>query len=233
LPVILGDHHIPSIVLEIATAKKAKIYQYGIDYGLPAELNDLNSKIKNVNIRQNNIATSLKALEIILSLPQYSSKTYLPEIINQTVKDFNLAGRCSWLDKDKTILVDVAHNVQSISNLKNYLLNNLDTKNKQIVAVFGMLADKDIAQCLAVIYPLISHWYLASINEPRGVKAEEIAGILLTISNGDPLQYNCYDNIINCYETAYNFIKQNTNKNSILVVFGSFHIVGPVCENFK
>ncbi|MBP9721872.1 MAG: hypothetical protein KBD64_01795 [Gammaproteobacteria bacterium] len=241
-PVILGDLTMPEVIFKIAQARNATIFQYGKDYNLKelgsaagnkllytsATVTYYFSKRRYLNLCVNNIATSIKALELILK--SRSTKPARPEIfksIDNTIKNFNLLGRCSWLNPEKTILIDVAHNEQSIENLKNYLIK-INSGGKKILAVFGMLQDKNIEKCLAIIEPIIHYWYLSSINEARGTQAEHLANIIKSINN--KAEYQSHENITECFMAAYKFVTQNLSKDSILIVFGSFHIVGPVCK---
>ncbi len=261
-PVILGDKNMPRIVTTEAIKKNAKIFQYEIDYFLKETSNHyiFTQKLENniselkfekrayPNIQLNNIASSLKALELISSDYQIRTKgcfnqerkSYLA-IINNTVKNFNLLGRCTWLDTNRTILIDVAHNLQSVTNLNNYLIsimghsiyqNNCKSyQGYQVVAIFGMLKDKDIESCIKIIESRINQWVIVSVKEHRGADAKDLSKLLTNINS--KVKYNNYENLQQAFAEACRFLRQSNNKKSILVVFGSFHVVGPFCVFYK
>lgn len=248
-PVIYGDDFMPKIISEIAKERNSELHKFGHDYNLILQDNNLifenratkiNLELEQVShsIRLNNIATSLKALSIYLELNNSKLGNVL-DIVKDKINNLSVTGRCSWLDKNKTILLDVAHNPQAVKNLNDYL-NKLNLGSKKIIAIFGMFKDKDIAECMRLINHHISHWYLCGTqieyphgtNNKRGTTAKELAEILATIDadNDADKKYSCFDYIEQCCHTAFNFLEQNSDNNSILIIFGSFHIVGPAYE---
>lgn len=248
LPVIFGDVRMPEVIAEQAAIKQSELQQYSIDYNVSeqdAHLVYTSSQVQaltldknsHTNLRANNIATSLQALDSYLRSKNSNLQQVWAEI-NNTFKNFQFPGRGSWLDDSETVLLDVAHNPQSVANLKTYLSYLVGLNNKKIIAVFGMLKDKDIAQCITLINPIIDHWYLTGTDKERngtvnkrGTSAEELADILIAVDSDS--KHSCFDNILASFQAAYNFIKQNANNDSILVVFGSFHIVGPVYDHYR
>ena len=72
---------------------------------------------------------------------------------------------------DKEFLFDVAHNPAAIKKLYE-TLNNSD---KDYVAIFSALKDKDISQMIDIINPKISKWLIIPIDESRGLTTEELS----------------------------------------------------------
>jgi dihydrofolate synthase / folylpolyglutamate synthase len=66
-----------------------------------------------------------------------------------------------WCEQPEVIL-DVAHNPQSVAQLAQWLSQN----PKPTLAVFSALNDKDIAGMIADLHTHISHWYVAALTEP-------------------------------------------------------------------
>lgn len=222
--VILGEQNMPEVINQIAYDRQADLYQYGVHFNLPDDF-DYNPI---ANIKSNNIATGLKALEIVSNDYKFC---YDSEIINKVLSTFNIVGRCSWVDNNQSILLDVAHNQQSIQNLANYLMEYKKTHDKKIVALCGMLSDKAIKECLEIINPVIDLWNFVSLEGDRGAKANNLSRKLIELSELNKVKIiENYSDITDCYKLVYNYIKQNSNKDYILVVFGSFHTVGPIYE---
>jgi dihydrofolate synthase/folylpolyglutamate synthase len=235
-PVILGDINMPNSVLAQAQQKSHEIYQLGQNYHINVTDTKLQFITENdndivfnlnkfANIKINNIATSIKALQIVHS---HYKPCFNHDLITKVLQNFNIIGRCSWLDEKQNILLDVAHNKQSIANLANYLYQVKATTGKNITAICGMLADKDITSCFQSIYSVIDFWELVTIKDTRGELAENLAKIIQSIQ--PHAKYKLHDNINNCGKLVYNLWKKKQNDDSILVVFGSFHIVGPIYE---
>ena len=240
LTVILGDVDMPSSVLDIANAKTdiEKIYHYQKNFYLEVDqLNykfiipradvELNIKMsKHFNIRPNNVATALMALNVISQ--KFNKTCFNKDIINNVFDNFRFIGRCSWLDEEQTLLLDVAHNQQSIENLAKHINEIKKNTGKKITAICGMLADKDIKNSLKSIQTLIDDWHLITLDTSRGEKAEELANILNSLNTN--VKYTLHDNIINSFEFVNNFMTQKFNNNHILVIFGSFYTVGPIYQ---
>lgn len=84
------------------------------------------------------------------------------------------------------LILDVAHNPAACEELKRKLLQLQSANDKKAAqstltryAVCGMLADKDAAACVAVLSDLVDVWLLTSLDGPRGLSAEALAGKLL------------------------------------------------------
>ncbi|MBU6438081.1 MAG: bifunctional tetrahydrofolate synthase/dihydrofolate synthase, partial [Betaproteobacteria bacterium] len=77
----------------------------------------------------------------------------------------DLPGRFQVVPGQPALVLDVAHNPHSVAALAA----NLDAMGffEQTVAVFGAMADKDIAAMLRKIKPLIDHWVLCTLPTPR------------------------------------------------------------------
>jgi dihydrofolate synthase/folylpolyglutamate synthase len=70
------------------------------------------------------------------------------------------------------VILDVAHNPHAAA----YLAGRLKTlaKTGRVLAVIGMLHDKDIAGTLANLAPEVDAWYCAPLEGPRGATAEQL-----------------------------------------------------------
>jgi dihydrofolate synthase/folylpolyglutamate synthase len=73
-------------------------------------------------------------------------------------------------------LVDVAHNPQSVHALAQYLALSPLTER---VAVFAVMADKDVAPMIALMRPLVSMWVLPELGVPRAMAAQRLAEQLM------------------------------------------------------
>lgn len=242
IPVVLGSSEMPDTVLTKANSCAKLIRQFSKDYSLitnndkllfssqslPDEHTNISLNIKSYNnLKLNNIATSI---EVIRLVDKFYKNFIDYQKVSRCVSDFNLIGRCSWLKDYKNILLDVAHNPQSVNNLKQYVSDYIEknTNIKNVYAICGMLSDKDIDQCLKIISPLITSWSFLSLDGPRAALASDLSLKLSKINN--KANSFVFNNITECYRYIDNFIINNYHKNSILIIFGSFHIVGPIYE---
>jgi dihydrofolate synthase/folylpolyglutamate synthase len=79
-------------------------------------------------------------------------------------------GRFQVLPGQPMVILDVAHNPHAAQALAGTLKSL--PRGGRTLAVFAMLADKDIAGVIGVVKPHIDHWYTAGITGPRGLSAE-------------------------------------------------------------
>ena len=156
-----------------------------------------------------NAATALATLEHIpLAVSEAAIRSGL---INA-----QLTGRFQTLQEKPTVIIDVAHNPHAARYLAEKLKKQ--TANK-IIAVVGMLKDKDIEHTLQHIAPQISSWHLADLSGPRGASAEHLAKFLPETSS-----YICHQSI----EEAYHAALAQALDDDLVVIFGSFFTVAGV-----
>jgi dihydrofolate synthase/folylpolyglutamate synthase len=87
-----------------------------------------------------------------------------------------LPGRFQIVPGQPTLVLDVAHNPQSVAALAL----NLDQMGfyPATHAVFGAMRDKDLATLLPHLAPLVDHWHLTNLPTPRAASADELAAVV-------------------------------------------------------
>ncbi|MBZ8142219.1 bifunctional tetrahydrofolate synthase/dihydrofolate synthase [Rubrivivax gelatinosus] len=88
----------------------------------------------------------------------------------------DLPGRFQVVPGQPALVLDVAHNPQSVAALAL----NLDAMGfyPRTRAVFGAMRDKDIAGALVKIRPLIDAWHLCALPTARAASPEELAAVV-------------------------------------------------------
>ena len=85
------------------------------------------------------------------------------------------------------------------------------------LAVFGMLADKDIDGVVAALKPRVDAWYIAPLPGPRGAPEARIAGALRAAGiQADAIR--AFDDIARAFDAA----RSDANETDRIVAFGSF-----------
>ncbi|MEW9624858.1 bifunctional tetrahydrofolate synthase/dihydrofolate synthase [Rhodanobacter geophilus] len=89
----------------------------------------------------------------------------------------HVAARLQSLGGDPPLVVDVGHNPQAARALAAWLDAQPPARTH---AVYGALADKDVAGVVAALGARIDHWHLAGLDgaSPRGLAVDALAGIL-------------------------------------------------------
>ncbi len=134
-------------------------------------------------------------------------------------------GRFQMLPGKPQVILDVAHNPHAAG----VLAENLSSIGyaPYTHAVFGMLADKDIAAVVKLLDGKIDTWQLASLPGPRGVSAAALGDVLQRA--GVKGERALYDNPAAAYRAA----RRRAGEGDRILVFGSFLTVTDVMQVLK
>ncbi|MBK1689529.1 bifunctional tetrahydrofolate synthase/dihydrofolate synthase [Rubrivivax gelatinosus] len=132
----------------------------------------------------------------------------------------DLPGRFQVVPGQPALVLDVAHNPQSVAALAL----NLDTMGfyPRTRAVFGAMRDKDIAGALAKIRPLIDEWHVCALPTARAATADELAAVL---GEATPVLRHATPS------EALRAALAASDPADRIVVFGSFYTVGGVLRD--
>ena len=163
---------------------------------------------------------ALEALRLRLPLGAQEVRTGLVLV--------DLPGRFQVLPGRPAVILDVGHNPHAAATLAQ----NLDNMgfHPYTYAVFGSMADKDIAGVLAQLGDRIDHWCLTDLPPPRGASAESIKQLLLA-SGFKPGSGAGAESSVECFATpekAYLNARSRAGENDRIAVFGSFLTVAGV-----
>lgn len=170
-----------------------------------------------------NASAALAALEALrLRLPLSAQEVRTGLVL------LDLPGRFQVLPGRPAVILDVGHNPHAAATLAQ----NLDNMgfHPYTYAVFGSMADKDIAGVLAQLGDRIDHWCLTDLPLPRGASAESIRERLLA-TGFKPGSGAGTESSLECFaspEKAYLNARSRAGENDRIVVFGSFLTVAGV-----
>ena len=175
-PAIVSDPMAPQSVVDHAREIGADLWRFGHDFNFAGDKQQWNwagrgrryaglayPALRGAN-QLVNAAGVLAALEAL--------RERLP-ITAQAVRNglalVELPGRFQIVPGQPTLVLDVAHNPHSVAALAA----NLDAMGFFPVthAVFGAMADKDLAPMLAKVAPLVDRWYFTDLPTPRAQTA--------------------------------------------------------------
>ncbi len=132
----------------------------------------------------------------------------------------DLEGRFQVLPGRPTVILDVAHNPHAARALAANLASLPRTGNT--LAVFGMLADKDIAGVVDAVKGSITQWFVASTGGPRAASAARLAAALE--GAGVTAAVTRCEDIAAAWHAACNTAAEDDK----IIVFGSFLTVAAV-----
>lgn len=228
-PAICGDLAAPSSLLQHAANINADLKLIGRDFFWKKDSRDATWSFKQDNVvldalplpallgefQMDNAACALAAITAMqnqLPLSQLHIELGLSNV--------TLAGRFQTLSSQPNVILDVAHNPHAATALSN----NLKSKSclGRTLAVFSMLADKDIATVVEALKSDIDSWYVSAIDHVRGASAEQL---LKTIQ-----EHTQEKQIVLCADvaSAYHQACIDATENDRIIVFGSFFTVAEV-----
>jgi dihydrofolate synthase/folylpolyglutamate synthase len=170
-------------------------------------------------IQYANAAAALAALEAFAER-RPGGLRFDSGMARQGLATVTLPGRLQVVGSAPEWILDVAHNPPAAAVLAAAL--RLRPCAGRTLAVCGMLADKDAAGVAAALAPLIDEWVLAGIPEPRGLDA---AALAQRLPPGCVVVQQAVDVAAACVAA-----RARATPADRVVVFGSFHTVGPALE---
>ncbi len=149
------------------------------------------------------------------------------QAIRQGLAVVELPGRFQIVAGQPTLVLDVAHNPHAAAALAQ----NLDQMGffPRTHAVFGAMADKDLAGILAKLAPLVDHWHFCDLPLPRAATAAALEAVYrsLSVKAPEPVSTASHDGPVSALAAAVGAADAADR----LVVFGSFMTVGGVLKD--
>jgi dihydrofolate synthase/folylpolyglutamate synthase len=136
-----------------------------------------------------------------------------------------LPGRLQSLPGRPAIVLDVGHNPHAARSLADGLGDMGFFENT--FAVFGMLADKDIAGVVEAVRPRIDRWFVAAPEGDRAASAEQLARAIADRAPGAPTRSFA------TVTAALRAAKDEAGPNDRIVVFGSFLTVAEALRSAR
>lgn len=219
-PVVLGN--VPQNVLEIllnkAQSENSKSFLLGRDFQIkimPDVIKYQDSKnIYNFALRPlveaYDIGIAVQAIQLLqLDL----DRKKIEEAINET----RIPGRYDVIQTSPEIIVDGAHNLQAMENLLNLVRKK---KKGQIYVLLGMMKDKDLGPVTKLFKD--EKVTLTRIDYPRAARLEDFP-------KEAQKEFEYKEN----FEEAYTSLKNKLQADDMLLVTGSFYLVGAVLNYCK
>ena len=219
-PVVLGN--VPQNVLEIllnkAQSENSKSFLLGRDFQIkimPDVIEYQDTKnLYNFALRPlveaYDIGVAVQAIQLLqLDL----DRKKIEEAINET----RIPGRYDVIQTSPEIIVDGAHNLQAMENLLNLVRKK---KKGRIYVLLGMMKDKDLGPVTKLFKD--EKVTLTRIDYPRAARLEDFP-------KEAQKEFEYKEN----FEEAYTSLKNKLQADDMLLVTGSFYLVGAVLNYCK
>ncbi len=231
-PLICGDGAPPQSLVETCRLAGADFWQLGHDFGFMRQEGQWQYWGRGGNQRGGlafpalrgdcqllNASCALAALEAL-----HERLPVTAQDVRRGLSEVEIAGRCQVLPGRPQIVLDVAHNPQAAAALAASLGGMGFARTTW--AVFGMMADKDIAGVVEALKQRVDRWLLCGLPGPRAARATELAGILEKVGVGGTAQ--CFATPAEAFARALDNARMNENGDDRILAFGSFLTVADV-----
>ena len=230
-PAIVSDPMPPQSVIEHAQAIGADLWLMGRDFNFSGDKQQwawagrgrrysgmAYPALRGANqlINASGVLAALEALRPRLPVTAQAIRNGLAMV--------ELPGRFQIFPGQPTLVLDVAHNPHSVAALTA----NLDAMGfyPTTHAVFGAMADKDLAPMFAKVAPLVDRWYFCDLPTARAASAQDL---LARWREGAKKEVPASTHA--SPEEALAAAAAAANPTDRIVVFGSFYTVGGVLKN--
>ncbi len=216
-PAIVGEPDMPHTIADVAQEKGALLQRRDVDWRYSVtesgwRFEDAKGALENLplpQVPQPNAATALAALRA-------SGLTVNEQAIRDGIQQAILAGRFQIVSESPRLILDVAHNPHAAAYLAGRLISL--PKTGRVLAVIGMLHDKDIGGTLACMESVVDSWYCAPLEGPRGATAEQL------------MQHLGQGQTFASVELAWRAAMADARPEDTVLVCGSFHTVAHVMD---
>lgn len=139
------------------------------------------------------------------------------------VRDVRWPGRFDIVCRKPLFIIDGGHNPQCIEalvkNIQDYLAG------KKVVALTGVLADKDYADMYKPVMPLVDRFVCITPPNPRKLEAEQLARYLRQAGAQAQASESILDGVKKAMELA--------GKDGVVLCFGSLYSIGGIRDALK
>ena len=231
-PVVVSDPEPPASLQARADEVGADLWRLGRDYNFQGDKQQWAWRGRNQRLNglaypalrgANQLINAAGVLAVFEAL-----REQLPinaQAVRNGLAMVELPGRFQIIPGQPALVLDVAHNPQSVAALAN----NLDQMGyfPQTHAVFGAMRDKDLAGLLAHLAPLVDHWHLCNLPPARAASAAELAVAVQAACAGRQITTTQHASP----EAALQAAAAAADPADRIVVFGSFYTVGGVLQD--
>jgi dihydrofolate synthase/folylpolyglutamate synthase len=158
------------------------------------------------------VVMACQCLKPFLDIPEAA----LAEALAQA----RLPGRQQLLPGRPQLLLDVAHNRQAVEWLASRLDEIAPRGRRRVLAVFGLLQDKDVAGIAQILRDRVEEWHLMDLPGSRGRSSDKLAEALKAAGVGSPI--HAWPDFAQAFQGA----RSSACEDDLIVVFGSFLVVG-------
>jgi len=230
-PAIVGQLDPPDGLLAALAERGAQVERAGIDFSVERHEDgwrwrhrdgsamELPDPYLAAPVQHANAAAAIAALHALGD--EAFSPSALFAAASAGLHDVRIAARLQALGGEPPVFVDVGHNPQAARALAEWLDASA---HGAVHAVYGALADKDVAGVIGALGARIAHWHLAGLEQvsPRGMGVAALSEKLQ--STLPQASFDAHPDVA----TALAAARQATQPGDCILAFGSFFVASAV-----
>lgn len=231
-PVVVSDPMPPQSVLDRATEIDADLWRFGVDFNVSGDKQQWGWAGRGRRYSGLAYPALRGANQLVNAAGVLAALTALRERLPVTAQSVRsgfafveLPGRFQIIPGQPTLVLDVAHNPHSVAALAA----NLDAMGffPTTHAVFGAMADKDLAPMLAKVNPLMDKWYFTDLPTPRAATGAALRDQWQVQNTRKDASASAHSDPLQALQAAISA----ANPTDRIVVFGSFYTVGGILKD--
>ena len=231
-PAVCADPNPPLKLIEVGLKREAQLTLRGKDFDIKADIDGMCFSNADVSWNlplpalqgANQVDNAAGVLQVVSQLMKVLPVSLSHIALGlQTVK---VTARFQKVREQPLTYLDVGHNPHAAVVLARNI-KKLPSEGKNL-AVFGMLADKDMKDVVSLMSPCIDQWYIASLPPPRGASADLLKRTMLEAGVKDG-KIKTFETIEKALEVA----EQEADLKDKIIVFGSFVTVTATLNHFE
>ncbi len=230
-PVVVSDPVPPQSVLDRALEIGADLWQVGTDFNVSGDKQQWGwagrgrrySGLAYPALRgANQLVNAAGVLAALTAMRERLPVT--AQAVRNGLAFVELPGRFQIIPGQPSLVLDVAHNPHSVAALAA----NLDAMGffPTTHAIFGAMADKDLAPMLAKVGPMIDRWYFTDLPSPRAASGVSLQAQWQAQNTRKDASATAHADPMQALEAAI----AAADPADRIVVFGSFYTVGGVLQ---
>jgi dihydrofolate synthase/folylpolyglutamate synthase len=231
-PVVVSDPVPPQSVLDRAREIDADLWRFGVDFNFSGDKQQWAWRGRDRRYAglaypalrgANQLVNASGVLAALAALHERLPVT--AQAVRSGLSTVELAGRFQIVPGQPTLVLDVAHNPHSVAALAA----NLDAMGffPTTHAVFGAMADKDLAVMFARVNPIIDRWYFTDLPTARAQTGAALEAQWRGLNVRKDTQARAFADPVAALQAAV----AAADPADRIVVFGSFYTVGGVLKD--
>ena len=231
-PVVVSDPVPPQSVLDRAREVDADLWRIGVDFNFSGDKQQWAWRGRDRRYAglaypalrgANQLVNASGALAALAALRERLPVT--AQAVRSGLSTVELPGRFQIVPGQPSLVLDVAHNPHSVAALAA----NLDAMGffPTTHAVFGVMADKDLALMFERVNPIIDRWYFTDLPTARAQTGAALEAQWRSLNKRADTRATCFANPVLALQAAVDAADPADR----IVVFGSFYTVGGVLKD--